>query len=144
VSNWRYGATFSPCRSWRYSLSRRWDDDPTIRRCISFAQRWGLGGLVMTNIFAFRSTDPSRLARIAEPHAIGPENDETLRSVAKMAGKVVAAWGVHGTLYGRERAVLSLLDDVPLLCFGTTKNGHPRHPLYIRGDVLPTPLEATA
>ena len=33
-------------------------NDPTIRRCINFAKDWGYGGVMIANLFAFRSTSP--------------------------------------------------------------------------------------
>ena len=57
-------ALFSPCRTFRYRLGRHWSDgpvlafimlnpscadehidNPSVRRCIGFAQRLGYGGL---------------------------------------------------------------------------------------------------
>lgn len=149
-------ATFSPCRTWRYVLTRQWDDalpslnvvglnpstadeqadDPTIRRCIGFARTWGYGGLVMTNLFAFRATDPYRM--LGAPDPIGPENDMHLQQQARGAGLVLAAWGVYGKCHGRALQVLRFaLNAVPLRCLGETKEGHPKHPLYIKGDTLP-------
>ena len=149
-------AVFSPDRVYRYSLDRHWGslwgdscatpvvafiglnpstadetrDDPTIRRCVAFAMQWGYHGLIMLNLFAFRATDPAVLKRTADP--VGPDNDRTIRDVASRADLVVAAWGAHGAFRERDRDVRRLAPR--LLCFGTTKGGHPRHPLYLRKD----------
>lgn len=152
----RSTARFSPCRVYRYTLHRIWDEsvrpamfiglnpstadevknDPTVRRCINFARRWGFGGLIMTNIFALRSTDPNGLTRIKDP--VGPRNDYWLKRSHAQAGIVIAAWGIWGQLEGRGDHVRDLLPD--LKCLGTTKAGNPRHPLYLRGDLKPQPL----
>jgi len=146
-------AVFSPCQRYRYQLTRTWDDrlptvafvglnpstadgfidDPTVRRCVGFARDWGFGGLLLVNLFALRSTDPRNLYTAREP--IGPENDRWLRMTAKSAELVVAAWGVHGELHGRGRGVESYFPK--LACMGKTREGHPRHPLYLSRD---TPL----
>lgn len=150
------GAEISPCGLYRYSLTRRWrpgptctfimlnpstadawQDDPTIRRCRSFAEREGCGALAVANIFAFRATDPKHMKATADP--IGPENDAHLiEMMVASDGPVIAAWGAHGSFLDRARAV-RLLTDVPLWCLGMTKERHPRHPLYVHGE---TPLEA--
>ncbi|MEP0894347.1 DUF1643 domain-containing protein [Leptolyngbya boryana FACHB-1624] len=70
-------------------------DDPTIRRCTKFAKDWGYSGLCMTNLFAYRATDPKEM--IASVDSIGLENDQYLLEYAARAGIVVAAWGNHGT-----------------------------------------------
>lgn len=154
----RSGATFSLCRRWRYSLWRTWDetcapvvfiglnpstadetqDDPTIRRCIGFARAWGGGGVVMVNIFAWRSTDPAELYKVQD-NIVGPGNDNAILRNACAARFVVAAWGVHGKLHERGEIVRGLLSEagVTLHRLGTTKAGHPRHPLYMRGDAVP-------
>lgn len=147
------GAVFDPTRLYRYSLWREWStnhpqitfimlnpstaddqrDDPTIRRCIGFAQAWEFGCLEVVNLFAYRATYPFELLKVADP--IGAENDHFLLQAIRRSACTVAAWGVHGTLFGRSQQVLRLLTSCPdIHCLGFTKDGHPRHPLYIQGD----------
>ncbi|WP_309386052.1 DUF1643 domain-containing protein [Cerasicoccus frondis] len=150
-------ATFSPCRRWRYDLWRRWgkgdycmfiglnpstadetQNDPTIRRCINFARDWGYDALCMTNLFGFRATDPRVMKEVSHPQ--GPENVATIRRLAEDAGIVVAAWGVHGVHRMQNQRVVNALKDVcELKCLGQTKDGHPKHPLYIPKATKPQP-----
>jgi len=143
----RTSAVLSDDRTYRYRLTRTWDtekptvalimlnpstadetaDDPTIRRCLDYAKRWGYGTLVVGNLFALRATDPSELTDHDAP--IGPENDSHLQEICDEAEKVVVAWGTNGTVEGREREVAVLL-DADLYALNTTKDGHPNHPLY--------------
>lgn len=153
-------AKLSEGREYRYALGRIWDpsnprtlyviglnpstadeteDDPTIRRCIGFAKAFGCGGLTMLNLFALRSTDPKGLRAVADP--IGPENDLTLLSARMLENVViVAAWGVHGTFMGRDREVRKMFDG-QLHHLGLTKDGHPKHPLYLKSDTSLTRWE---
>jgi hypothetical protein len=111
------------------------NDDPTVRRCINYAKDWGYAALCMTNIFAFRATDPRDMKAVSDP--IGPENDAHLSRLASQAGIVVAAWGCHGIHRGRSSHVLKLM---PLLhALHVTKDGDPGHPLYLRGNATPFP-----
>jgi hypothetical protein len=103
--------------------------DPTVRRCVRLAQAWGLGAVEVVNLFALRSTDPRGLRGPDEP--VGPGNDDAVVAAAAAADLVVAAWGVHGSLAGRDERVRALLDDRPLHHLGLTRDGHPRHPLYL-------------
>jgi hypothetical protein len=150
-------ATFDETRKYRYHLSRVWDPkgavvnflmlnpstadafvlDPTVRRCAGFAQKWGAGTLVVTNIFALRSTDPAELRLTANP--VGDDNDQAIVGSAEQADLVVAAWGVHGTYLDREKHVRELLRDcgVKVSVLLLTKAGHPGHPLYVRGSTVP-------
>ena len=146
-------ALFSECRRYRYTLRRHWSgrrgyamfvglnpstadeerDDPTVRRCIGYAQSWGYSGLCMTNIFAFRATDPTVM--LAEPDPVGPDNDYWLVESARRAAIVVAAWGVHGAHRGRHAAVRDLLPSLHLLRL--TQQGYPGHPLYLPKALKP-------
>jgi hypothetical protein len=109
-------------------------DDPSSRRCIDFAKRWGFDAMVMVNLFAFRATDPLQLRNASDP--VGPDNDAWLDFLAPRASLIVAAWGVHGSLMGRDAAVARRMPS--MVCLGTTKDGAPRHPLYMRAT---TPLQ---
>ncbi|MBK6486993.1 MAG: DUF1643 domain-containing protein [Gemmatimonadetes bacterium] len=149
-------AHFSRCGRYRYALWRTWDasrpaccfialnpstadatrDDPTMRRCIAFAKRWGFGGMSVGNIFAFRATRPADMK--AEPSPIGRANDRWLQRLAAESPVVVAAWGSHGAWMGRDARVLQLLGAVD--CLGVTASGAPRHPLYVRGDTPRRPF----
>lgn len=145
------GARFSADYVYRYTLWRSWSgrgrwlvviglnpstadavkDDPTIRRCIGFAKRERLGGLFMLNLFALRATDPKVMLAHADP--IGAENDQFIWEYAcNNHAVVVAAWGAHGNHRGRADAVRKMVPG--LKCFGLTRDGHPRHPLYLRAD----------
>lgn len=147
---------------YRYWLSRVWDgslptgtfvmlnpstadaesDDPTIRKCVGFGQRYGWGAIMVVNLYALRATDPRSLS-VATVHGqdpVGDENDRILRVYAAepTAGPVVAAWGARAvTVPGGTRRVANVLGA--LVGRGTTiyrlgaatKDGHPRHPLYV-------------
>jgi len=139
-------------------LTRTWDDslpvvnflmlnpstanafqlDPTNRRCVGFAQAWGYGALVTTNIFGFRSTNPAGLRTTND--AVGPENDEVILTAPSNADLVIAAWGTHGELQGRGEAVRTMLCEagIELHALKLTKAGHPGHPLYVAADTQPT------
>lgn len=148
-------ARFSSCQRYRYVLTRAWDpslptiliiglnpstadaatNDATVRRCATFARDWGHGSLVLANLFAFRATDPSLLSR--QPDPVGPANDSWIRRMVAQAIRVVIAWGVHGSLRDRDREVLEWIPEP--FCLGTTKGGHPRHPLYLPRTAQPEP-----
>ena len=149
-------AAFSDCRRYRYRLERVWDpdrpralfvmlnpstadsdaDDNTIRRCVRFAQSWGYGRLLVGNLFAYRSSEPMDLKRVRDP--VGPENDAALLSLATEADLVVAAWGRYGVLLGRDRAVQRMM-PVAWHALSVTRDGHPKHPLYLPRNVAPVP-----
>lgn len=153
-------AIISSCGTYRYRLTRRWDDrpmlgwimvnpssadddadDPTIRRCKGFAAAWGFGGIVVCNLYALRSTDPSALR--THPDPVGPDNDEHL--VASTEALTVAAWGVHGA-GERSTRVRVLFDQAgrPLYHLGLTRSGQPRHPLYLPRAIAPQIWRAPA
>jgi hypothetical protein len=147
-------AIFSECRRYRYVLGRKWDisrpavlfvalnpstadadrDDATVRRCVGFARTWGFGSLIIANLFAFRSTDPRLLDQVPDP--VGPRNDHWLKRLSEGASLTIAAWGIHGQIGNRADEILPRLTKVHHL--GLTKDGHPRHPLYLPASTSPT------
>jgi hypothetical protein len=156
-------AVISACGAYRYRLTRRWsdapplrfvmlnpstadaiDDDPTIRRCIGFARREGAGGLIVANLYALRSPSPEPLWSAGDP--IGPKNRRTLLSLAAQAfdqsAPIVCAWGALARQDQIDEALMMFqASGARLACLGRTRNGAPRHPLYVRAD---QPLERFA
>ena len=132
----------------RYFLSRTWagsgltvafiglnpstadakNDDPTIRRCMSFAKQWGGRALWMVNLFAYIATKPMALRTTVDP--IGSQNDAWLDAVITKADIVVAAWGNHGHLHNRAQIVRTKYPTY-LKALKVTMTGMPSHPLYI-------------
>jgi hypothetical protein len=144
-------AVYSDCERYRYSLTRIWDtsgkrvhflmlnpstatevqNDPTVERCERRARALGFGSFTVTNIFAWRDTDPRNMKAAADP--IGPANDSAILEASRAADQIIAAWGTHGAHLSRGAAVKALLKDLskPLYHLGLSKAGHPKHPLYI-------------
>lgn len=144
-------AVISPCGQYRYMLVRGTGprrlvfvmlnpstadaelDDPTIRRCKSFAATLGYSGIIVVNLYAYRATKPSDLWLHGDP--VGPFNDAHLEWVVAGETDVVCAWGANARP-DRVAHVVALLRaaGARLTCLGTTLSGAPRHPLYVRGD----------
>ena len=152
-------AVYSDCERYRYTLTRTWDmagekalfimlnpstatevqNDPTVERCERRARALGFGAFRVTNIFAWRDTDPKAMR--AAPDPVGPENDASIVQSCGWADQIVCAWGSHGAHLDRGQAVVSLLQRTghPLYHLGLTKSGQPRHPLYIGYSQQPQP-----
>lgn len=152
------GAVFSDCLRWRYLLWRRWDAakpaanflmlnpstadeeklDPTCARARDYAERWGYGALVVTNVFAWRATDPLAMRAAGDP--VGPENDPAIVRAARETALVVCAWGNHGAHLGRSARVVSLLkkSGVRMHALRLNGSGEPAHPLYLKAALSPS------
>ena len=153
---WNRAAVFSDDRKYRYLL-RRWKhsgrprslaivmlnpstadekiDDPTTTRMLRFCEWQGFNDYTVVNLFALVSPHPGDLRSAPDP--VGPDNDMWLRTGMIDYDVVMVAWGTNGELMNRADEVLALLPQ-ELWCFGKTKDGYPRFPLYIRSG---TPLE---
>ena len=125
----RSGAVIDSTGDYRYLLWREWDsekqtvsfimlnpsradaqiNDPTITRCIKFAQSWGYGRLEVVNLFAYRTPHPSLLKQATEP--IGKDNDRYILATAQKSHRVILAWGNHGTWQKQDLLVLQLLKN---------------------------------
>lgn len=128
-------------------------DDPTIRKVMGFTKRHGYGTALVVNLFAWRSTDPRAIAKmlrcgpgavhIRRDFAEGPHNCAAIMQAAAISDAVVCAWGAQPWAQGQASRVLDWLSDHPreepirLLCLGTTKDGHPLHPLMPSYDGHP-------
>jgi len=103
-------------------------DDPTIRRCMGFAQSWGYSRLVVRNLFPIRATNPKDLLTLEDPTA-GASGANALRAALK-ADVVVPAWGAF-VPFDRTAIARRIFGGRELYCLGVTKDGSPRHPLYV-------------
>lgn len=150
-------ALFSPCGRYRYTLTRELggdrpvaimglnpskatadEDDPTIRKDIGFATRWGFGRILKPNAHAYIATDPDDMKRAAKAgiDVVGPDNDDLIRTtlgfILLSKGTFVVAWGNHITP-ARQAAIVRIIrfSGVVPMCLGTNKNGTPKHELYL-------------
>lgn len=119
-------------------------DDPTIRRCIDFAQRWGAGGLVMTNLFAYRATDPKYMLSQIDPIGVEGNSMQHLMMTAQFClGNPVAAWGNNALKWQHGKRVEEIRFGWELDCLRITKAGQPEHPLYLPKTLTPIPWNYT-
>jgi len=150
-------AVYSDCERYRYLLTRVWDpagqkalfvmlnpstatevqNDPTVERCERRARTLGFGAFRVTNIFAFRATDPRVMRAEADP--VGGANDAAIAESAIWSDRIICAWGTHGAHLGRGVVVQALLRTTgrPLWHLGLAQGGAPKHPLYIGYDRQP-------
>jgi hypothetical protein len=154
----RGSALISDCGAYRYELRREWDltlppyvsgmlnpskadaiiDDPTLIRNRRRAEALGYGSLIVWNLGAGRATVPEDWKKMADP--IGPENDAHINRILiecrDRGGVAVVGWGAHGSFMERDRAAMRIAASVGvrLHCLGKTRDGQPRHPLFVRAN----------
>ena len=151
------GAVFSSCRRWRYLLWRRWDParpaanflmlnpstadewrlDPSCTRARNYAERWGFGSVLITNIFGWRATDPDEMKAVRDP--VGRGNDRAIVRAARESALVVCAWGNHGAHMDRSTRVRTLLEEAKVepRVLRMNAGGEPAHPLYLPARLKP-------
>lgn len=152
-------AVISECGKYRYLLRRVWDygrqralfvmlnpstadatvDDPTIRSCVRLCDAMGYGSFEVVNLFAWRATDPKQLDHCSDP--VGDRNDGIIESAVGRCDTVICAWGATKIARARARRVCESIGSMrpAIFCLGKTKDGAPKHPLYIKsGTVLET------
>lgn len=164
-------AVISPCGTYRYRLDRKFttmeglypqrqivffmlnpstadgiEDDPTIRRCMGFAQAWGYSHLTVLNLFAYRATDPKNLPWLTHV-AVGPEWEKHTNEVLKNSSRVICGWGANvanqsGWMTWQEKVIATIKAHLQPEALGITKQGYPRHPLYMKADSEPKSLDA--
>ena len=145
-------AIYSPCKNYRYSLSRtqlkakkfilfillnpstatEFKNDPTIARCQKRSQLLGYEAFTICNLFAFRTKSPKIMKNFSEP--IGPENNRIINEILNKASKVICAWGNHGTHLNQADRITKIIKNSGTRAYhlGLTKNNQPMHPLYIK------------
>ncbi len=150
-------AVISDCGKYRYLLRRVWDrakpralfimlnpstadarqDDATIRSCVRLASGLGYGSLEVVNVFGWRATAPDELLVLADP--VGPRNEDVIATAISRCDVVIVAWGANIMAQRKADYVRSMVarHRPATYCFGKTKHGFPKHPLYIKSG---TPL----
>jgi len=165
------GAIFSECEKYRYSLWRIWDgalplinfcmlnpstadentNDPTIERCKRRAEMMGYGGIVVTNVFAYRATDPEELKKMIKKSQdpVGLWNPQKIVEVSQMCDVTICGWGKYGILFNNQggKTLGQLIfwnGKRKVRALRINKDGSPAHPLYIGYDVKPIPIDIKA
>ena len=157
-------AIISPCGQYRYRLERTVAmegpvyaffginpstadaslDDATVRKWIGFVKRWGGSRFIVGNAWPLRSTDVRALADAPRWLDAGLENTRHILAMTAEADILVPCWGDRGKV---PRVMHNDLDELlhllrgtgkPLMHFGLTKGGDPKHPLMLGYD---TPLQ---
>lgn len=153
----RRKAHLSDCGRYRFSLQREWgegpfvawlmlnpstadaeQDDPTLRRIQDWAARWGYHGVVVVNVFPFRSSKPAELWRWRHDSANDPaaaeamrENTTIIQLAAKHAALRMVGFGadVAGLDPTALDTALAAYGEAGAMCLGTSKHGWPLHPM---------------
>lgn len=149
-------AMFSPCRKYRYFLMRKWGSgnriinwllwnpsiadsdqlDPTLTRCLKRSVEMGFDSMFVTNLFALVSTDPKGLKAVTDP--VGCRNDDAILCAAALADMTVCGWGANAAAVKRSESIVEMLTKRrDLYALQLTRDGHPRHPLYVGYDQTP-------
>ena len=151
------GAEFSDCGKYRYKLWRIWNPEMPIVQCIGLnpstanankndqtinilrrnLNRLGYGGLYMTNLFAFISSNPNDLPDCEDPIK---DNDIKLLEVSKICnGITIVCWGgfKQSGMADRIKEVLPMFPGA--LCFGKNADGTPLHPMGIMWGGIKNP-----
>lgn len=110
-------------------------DDPTVRKCVKFAQKWGYDALCITNLFAYRATDPRAMMKASDPIGLG--NDRHLMRIAGEASLVICAWGRDGVFMGRGSSVRRKVARFDPHYLRLTRE-QPWHPLYLPDQTQPS------
>lgn len=159
-------AILSPCKNYRYLLTRKNDslfanepeflfcglnpstasstvNDNTINRLRGYMTRWGAKGFSVINLYAYRSKDPSDLATAADP--VGPDNDNYIKEILSSFNQVICGWGGNAKSDRVERFIqLAKASDTELFCFSQNADGSPGHPLYLKADLIPKPFKTNS
>lgn len=159
-------AIFDPTRKFRYVLGRRFTtskaplrlcvwmnpsdadekkDDASIRVGMSFARRWGDGGILVVNVMDLVCTDSRKLPK-NQSEAIGPDHwryviDAVGGAWGHVHREVMCGWGDAGA--GEQASLMHhRLQQYGLTpcALALTKSGNPGHPLRKSLDLRLVPF----
>lgn len=119
-------------------------DDATVRKWIGFCRRWGVSRFIVGNVFSYRSTDVKAIGKALFPQ--GPQHFAHLNQIIAEADVLVPCWGGRDKVPKHLREHLDLLlawlhrSGKPVLHFGITDGGDPKHPLMLGYATQLTPF----
>lgn len=110
-------------------------NDATVRKWMGFCARWGAPRFIVGNVFALRATDVQALATVDDP--FGPDIGDHTTDIINAADILVPCWGNTDKVPPSLRFAFDVLMDAlvssgkPVLTFGLTASGDPKHPLML-------------
>jgi hypothetical protein len=113
----------------------------TFERCRQWSLSMGYGGMIFANVFALRSKSAKELLKLPHAHAHDALNEQALEFLSSLVPKTIVAWGNHGAKSTQPKALHGVLSNPK--CFGYTKTGQPRHPLYVANSTPLVPWQNT-
>ena len=175
----RREASISSCLTYRWSLQRHWGagqlgagailpwimlnpstadaevDDATLHQIIGFSWRWGFDGLLVVNVYPFRSSKPADLREWLrwdqrqdwDARDATWENWNRVAKLLEPYDAAMAAWGSQPGMFGYEvelgaEYLLNEANDpesvkppatrkrvLELFCLGANMGGGPKHPM---------------
>jgi hypothetical protein len=143
ISDW------SSDRSRRYALGRFWGsgplacviglnpsraddqvDDPTNRRLVGLLGGLDFGGYWLVNLLP-DSTPYPKMLRLCNRKLSG-RNQAAIRNALDQSQTTIFGWGATGIYLPHRLKIESMTSEA--YCFGITKQGEPKHPLYLPSD----------
>lgn len=125
------------------STARPDDLDPTMKRVESLAKNHGYDGYVMINLYPLRETVPENLPEERD-QVISDVNMEIIKNLFRSFAGEIHIWAAWGTAVEKRAYLKECLQEIVSLAEvydckwyrmgDLTKDGHPRHPLYLSND----------
>lgn len=150
-------AEISDDQLYRFLLTREWDsnkgkvmwimlnpstadamnDDPTIKKCVSYADKWGYGSIAVVNTNPFRSPNPKEMRGHSLPVDVWVQNHAVIERESANADMIVAGWGNDAEFEALKFFVNRFGNR--LFALQVNNTAHPAHPLYLNGSLEPRP-----
>lgn len=115
-------------------------DDQTVMKWRGFSERiptpkHNVTKFIVGNLFAYRATDVNELKKVYNP--VGNDNDRWIDKIIQRSDILIPCWGNYTKVPIGLRFRIDEIEEKlkqsgkPVLCFGKTKSGCPRHPLML-------------
>lgn len=118
-------------------------DDATVRKWKGFTLRNGGHRFIVGNLFSYRATDVRQLGKVHD--CTGPAHIFFLNKIVEEADVLVPCWGSSTKVPKGLRMMIDAMEtrlrnaNKPVLHFGLTASGDPKHPLMLGYSTPLTP-----